>query len=299
MVALKELVDYTNKLLDVTSFSDYCPNGLQVEGGGQVQVLVSGVTASMALIEAAAAAGADALLVHHGCFWKGESPCVTGMKRRRLQALLDAGISLLAYHLPLDAHARLGNNTQLARVLGLQTEGHFGDDGGMQLAHYGRLSRPLDAAAFCEYLESSLGRSPQHIAGSTPQIERVGWCYRRGAVLPRGRGRSGTRRLYQRRDLRADRTRGARERESITSRPAIMPRSASAPARWANIWPGISRCNITSSISITRYEAIAAGVLTPPRAGRFKPAFPLTLAGTSTILYGPWNLPETIQNIPK
>ncbi|MGB5541303.1 MAG: Nif3-like dinuclear metal center hexameric protein [Gammaproteobacteria bacterium] len=176
MVALKELVDYTNKLLDVTSFGDYCPNGLQVEGDGQVQVLVSGVTASMALIEAAAAAGADALLVHHGWFWKSESPCVTGMKRQRLQALLDAGISLLAYHLPLDAHARFGNNTQLARVLGLETEGRFGDDGGMQLAHYGRLSRPLDAAAFCEYLESSLGRSPQHIAGSTPSIERVGWC---------------------------------------------------------------------------------------------------------------------------
>lgn len=176
MVALKELVDYTDKLLDVTSFGDYCPNGLQVEGAAQVKVLASGVTASLALVEAAIEAGADALLVHHGYFWKGEKACVTGMKRRRLQALLDADISLLAYHLPLDAHARFGNNAQLARVLGLETEGRFGDDGGLQLAHYGRLSRPLDAAAFCIYIESTLGRSPQHIAGSAPQIERVGWC---------------------------------------------------------------------------------------------------------------------------
>jgi dinuclear metal center YbgI/SA1388 family protein len=176
MVALKELVDYTNKLLDVNSFSDYCPNGLQVEGDAGVSVLASGVTASLALIEAAAEAGASALLVHHGYFWKGENACVTGMKRRRLQRLLDTGISLLAYHLPLDAHAELGNNAQLARVLGLATEGRFGNDGGMQLGHFGRLSRPLDAAAFCEYLESSLGRSPQHIGGAAPQIERVGWC---------------------------------------------------------------------------------------------------------------------------
>jgi len=176
MIALKELVDYTNKLLDVNSFSDYCPNGLQVEGVPEVKVLASGVTASLALVEAAAEAGADALLVHHGYFWKGENLCVTGMKRRRLQALFDAGISLLAYHLPLDAHPELGNNAQLARLLGLETAGRFGNDGGMQLAHYGRLSRPLDVASFYEYIESSLGRSPQHIAGPAPQIERIGWC---------------------------------------------------------------------------------------------------------------------------
>jgi dinuclear metal center YbgI/SA1388 family protein len=176
MAALKELVDYTNKLLDVASFADYCPNGLQVEGRAEVGLLVSGVTASLALIEAAAEAGADALLVHHGWFWKGEDVCVTGMKRRRMKVVLDSGLSLLAYHLPLDAHAEFGNNTQLARVLGVETAGRFGDDGGMQLAQHGCLSRPLDAAGFCEYLESSLGRSPQHIAGSAPQIERIGWC---------------------------------------------------------------------------------------------------------------------------
>ncbi len=177
MIALKELLDYTNKLLDVHSFADYCPNGLQVEGRPRVERLVSGVTASLALVEAATAAGADALLVHHGWFWKGENACVTGMKRRRLQALLDADISLLAYHLPLDAHAEFGNNTRLARILGLATQGHFGNDGGMLLGQYGELPRPLDAAAFCEHLEQTLGRAPQYIAGGEARaIRRVGWC---------------------------------------------------------------------------------------------------------------------------
>jgi len=176
MVTLQELVDYTNKELDIHSFRDYCPNGLQVEGRGTVNTLVSGVTASLALIEAAREAGADALLVHHGYFWKGEQAVVTGIKRARLKALLDADISLLAYHLPLDAHPQLGNNTQLGKLLGFAEQGCFGEDEGMQLARYGRLPRALDAAALCEHIEQTLGRSPQHIPGSAAAIERIGWC---------------------------------------------------------------------------------------------------------------------------
>ena len=176
MAALLELVAYTNKLLDVNGFADYCPNGLQVEGNAQVSVLVSGVTASMALIEAAQAEGADAILVHHGYFWKGENACITGMKRARLRRLLAQDTSLLAYHLPLDAHSELGNNTQLARILGIDYLGQFGNAGELQLAQYGQLPRPLDAAAFCEHIEQSLGRAPQHIPGSATEIKRVGWC---------------------------------------------------------------------------------------------------------------------------
>jgi dinuclear metal center YbgI/SA1388 family protein len=176
MAALLELVDYTNKLLDVNSFTDYCPNGLQVEGSAEVSVLVSGVTASMALIEAAQAEGADAILVHHGYFWKGENTCITGLKRKRLQRLLERDTSLLAYHLPLDAHSELGNNTQLARVLGIECLGHFGPAGDLQLAQYGQLPRPLDVAACCEHIEQSLGRAPQHIPGTAAEIQRVGWC---------------------------------------------------------------------------------------------------------------------------
>src|SRR5512147_2667459 len=125
MATLRELVDYTNTLLAIGRFQDYCPNGLQVEGRPEVGMLVSGVTASQDLIEAAIAMGADAVLVHHGYFWKGEDPCITGMKRRRLQRLLGTQTSLLAYHLPLDAHPELGNNAQLGRVLGLETRGTF------------------------------------------------------------------------------------------------------------------------------------------------------------------------------
>ncbi|MGB5261555.1 MAG: Nif3-like dinuclear metal center hexameric protein [Gammaproteobacteria bacterium] len=176
MVSLRELVEYTNGLLQSDSFSDYCPNGLQVEGCPQVRTIVTGVTASLALLKAAEAAGADAVVVHHGYFWKGEDACVTGMKRARLSQLLTTETSLLAWHLPLDAHAELGNNAQLARVLGLRWTGSFGEDGGMRLACEGDLAQPSTAEALCRHLEHCLGRTPQHIAGRAQTISRVGWC---------------------------------------------------------------------------------------------------------------------------
>jgi dinuclear metal center YbgI/SA1388 family protein len=176
MVTLKALVEYTDSLLAVENFSDYCPNGLQVEGRPEVHCLVSGVTASLELVEAAIAAEADAILVHHGYFWKGEDECVTGMKRQRLQRLLGTGTSLLAYHLPLDAHPQLGNNAQLARVLGFKRSGCFGNDGGLQLAQFGELSQPLDGLALAQHIEAQLGRAPLHITGRAAMIETVGWC---------------------------------------------------------------------------------------------------------------------------
>ena len=117
MTTLKALLEYTNDLLSIDQFRDYAPNGLQVEGRADVNTLVSGVTANQDLIEQAIAVKADAILVHHGYFWKGEDPCITGMKRRRLARLLATDTSLLAYHLPLDAHPELGNNAGLARAL--------------------------------------------------------------------------------------------------------------------------------------------------------------------------------------
>ena len=176
MVTLNELVSYTNELLNSAAFQDYCPNGLQVEGRAQVRKLVSGVTASQALVEAAVAAGADALLVHHGYFWKGEDPCVTGMKRRRLAGLLAADISLLAYHLPLDAHPELGNNAQLGALLGLSPEGWFGDGRGPAIACHASLPETVTGAAFAERIAAALGRAPQFIAGGSHLIQRVGWC---------------------------------------------------------------------------------------------------------------------------
>lgn len=176
MANLKELVAYTDALLGAAGFRDYCPNGLQVEGRPEVRRLVSGVTASMALIEAACEAGADALLVHHGYFWKGEDECITGMKQRRLRRLLGADISLLAYHLPLDAHIHLGNNTQLARVLEFEPEGSFGGEPDLQLGQYGHLPRGLDGAGLAAHIGERLGRVPLHIPGAAARIETVGWC---------------------------------------------------------------------------------------------------------------------------
>lgn len=176
MAALHELVDYCDALLDAARFQDYCPNGLQVEGHPSVRRLVSGVTASQALIEAAVERGADLLLVHHGFFWKGENPCLTGMKQRRLKALLGNDISLLAYHLPLDDHPELGNNAQLAARLGLVEETRFGGGRSPALACAGVLEDSCPAEQFGQRIAAALGREPQWIPGSAGQIRRIGWC---------------------------------------------------------------------------------------------------------------------------
>lgn len=176
MITRDELLSYTNTLLNSAAFQDYCPNGLQVEGRAQIRTLVSGVTASQALVDAAVAAGADALLVHHGYFWKGEDPCITGMKQRRLAALLAAEINLLAYHLPLDAHAELGNNAQLGALLGLSIEGWFGQAGGPAIACHTTLPEPLSGAALAQRIAAVLGREPHCISGGEHPIQRIGWC---------------------------------------------------------------------------------------------------------------------------
>src|SRR3981081_4363607 len=123
------LAKYLAQTLDITRFRDYCPNGLQVEGRFTIEKLVTGVTASVALIEAAMAAKADAILVHHGYFWRGEDARVVGPKPRRLKLLLEHDINLFAYHLPLDMHAEFGNNAQLAKRLGLTADARFGGGG--------------------------------------------------------------------------------------------------------------------------------------------------------------------------
>ena len=123
-LALTELTAYLDQCLEPQRFSDYCPNGLQVQGRAQVRKLASGVTASQQLLDAAIDWGADAVLVHHGYFWKGEPQPVTGMKRRRLGALLVNDVSLLAYHLPLDAHPRFGNNARLGELMGIPLTDH-------------------------------------------------------------------------------------------------------------------------------------------------------------------------------
>ncbi len=174
MVLLADLHHYCNEVLDIPSFEDYAPNGLQIEGRAEVDCLVVAVTASLETIEAAIAAGADALLVHHGYFWKGEPAPIVGMKQRRIARLLASGVSLLAYHLPLDAHAEFGNNAALAKVLGVEVDGVLA--GGNGLVMHGRLPRAMSGHELRAHIAERLDREPLHIAGHERSIRTIGWC---------------------------------------------------------------------------------------------------------------------------
>ncbi|WP_137984159.1 Nif3-like dinuclear metal center hexameric protein [Pseudomonas viridiflava] len=174
-VALRTLVEEADRYLNSARIQDYCPNGLQVEGRPQVMRIVSGVTASQALLDAAVDAQADLVLVHHGYFWKGENPCVVGMKQRRLKTLLKHDISLLAYHLPLDVHPEVGNNVQLARQLDITVEGPLDPENPRVVGLIGSLSEPMTARDFARRVQDALGREPLLIEGSQ-MIRRVGWC---------------------------------------------------------------------------------------------------------------------------
>lgn len=171
-----ELTRYLDQLLDSARFRDYCPNGLQVEGRSDVRLILAGVTASQALIDAAIARGADALLVHHGWFWRGEDGRVTGFRKARMQALLKHDINLIAYHLPLDGHAELGNNAQLARHLGWFVDGRFGEQ---DIGWHGHLPAPMPLAELVRTIATVLRRAPQVIVNageSDNTVSRIGWC---------------------------------------------------------------------------------------------------------------------------
>ncbi|QDX79966.1 Nif3-like dinuclear metal center hexameric protein [Denitratisoma sp. DHT3] len=169
----EELGAYLESLLEVARYKDYCPNGLQVEGRDEVRKLVCGVTASQDLLEAAAARGADAILVHHGWFWRGEDGRVTGIRRRRLGTLLAHDISLFGYHLPLDGHGELGNNAQLALRMGWTVDGRFADQ---DIAFLGRPAEPLAAADLAAALSRTLGRPAQLVGDGRRRVRRLAWC---------------------------------------------------------------------------------------------------------------------------
>lgn len=176
MVCLNDFLKYTHSLLCVDDYQDYCPNGLQVEGRGEVRKIVSGVTASQALIEAAIEIGADLLLVHHGFFWKGEDSRIVGMKQRRIRALLGNELSLAAYHLPLDGHSEFGNNAQLALQLGISSQDRFGPGPMGGIAMMGELPEALSAEALSDHIGNKLQREPLLIKGSEKSVKRLGWC---------------------------------------------------------------------------------------------------------------------------
>jgi dinuclear metal center YbgI/SA1388 family protein len=173
MPSLREIIDYCNTRLDIGAFDDYCPNGLQVEASETVGCIVTGVTASLALIEAARDAGADLLLVHHGYFWNGEPPPLTGMKGRRVRELFAADLSMAAYHLPLDAHPELGNNARLGELLGFAGAAAVTQGG---LLWGAELSQALEAEELQLRLRDLTGREPLFLSGGKHPVERVAWC---------------------------------------------------------------------------------------------------------------------------
>ena len=174
MIERQQLLTTLNALLQPERFKDYCPNGLQVEGRREIKKIVSGVTASLALIEAAVQARADAILVHHGLFWRGHDGRVTGWLRQRLGLLMQHDLNLFAYHLPLDAHPELGNNAQLGRVLGLQATQCFGEQ---DLGCMGSAPADLSTAqALASHIESTLKRPVTLVSPEKKAIKNIAWC---------------------------------------------------------------------------------------------------------------------------
>jgi dinuclear metal center YbgI/SA1388 family protein len=175
-VTREQLGEHLDTVLEPARFKDYCPNGLQVEGSGTIRRIVTGVTASQALLDEAVRRGADAIVVHHGYFWRGEDGCVTGIRRRRLATLLAHDINLFAYHLPLDAHPELGNNAVMGRALGWQVEGRFGEQ------DLGCIGRPNDrgdtqtADAITRRIAGVLGREPMVVGDPDRPVRRIAWC---------------------------------------------------------------------------------------------------------------------------
>ena len=168
------LVRAFDALLQPERFKDYGPNGLQVEGRDEIRTLISGVTASRALIEAAIATKADAIFVHHGLFWRGQDGRVTGWMKQRLALLLQHDINLLAYHLPLDAHPELGNNAQLGQVLGLRVASRFGEQ---DLGFLGEAVAPMPhARALADHISATLKRPVTLVGDEQRAIKNIAWC---------------------------------------------------------------------------------------------------------------------------
>ena len=176
MITRSECLAYLETILEPEKFQDYCPNGLQVAGRIHIDTLVTGVTASQALLDAALDLKADTILVHHGYFWRGEDPTVVGIKQRRLKQLLMNDINLITYHLPLDAHPVMGNNAQLANLLEIAVKGSIPNTGQPNIALYGNVEPLVMAVDFADKIYRALQRTPLLIEGHDRPIKSIGWC---------------------------------------------------------------------------------------------------------------------------
>ena len=170
-----EIAQFLDQLLNIEHIRDYCPNGLQVEGKNDIRLIISGVTASLALINEAVNARADAILVHHGFFWRDEDPRIIGAKYRRIKKLMDHNINLFAYHIPLDIHPTLGNNAQLAKLLNLQISQSLHED---HPGYIGTINDPLvkTIGDLAQLIELHLKRKPLLIGDPNQPLKKIGWC---------------------------------------------------------------------------------------------------------------------------
>jgi len=175
---LIELSEYLQQCLQPERFEDYCPNGLQVEGRPRVTRLATGVTACQRFLDEAIYWGADAVLVHHGYFWRGEAPQIVGMKRRRLAALLANDVSLFAYHLPLDAHPQLGNNACLGRLMGFEpaSQEPLQPQSSSGVGNVGNLPQAVPVGYLVDKLTQITGRKPLHVGEPDALVRSVAWC---------------------------------------------------------------------------------------------------------------------------
>lgn len=176
MADLFDIIQWCDQTLNSLEFKDYAPNGLQVEGKQQVKKILCAVTASQSAIDAAIAQNADLLLVHHGYFWKGEPYPITGMRGKRIKALIQNDISLVGYHLPLDSHPTLGNNASIADLLELDQIEALDLNERHPIGNIGYLKQPMTPEAFKTYVSERLAFDAVHLAASKSMIHKVGYC---------------------------------------------------------------------------------------------------------------------------
>lgn len=176
MITRNELSVYLHDFLSCGLYNDYAPNGIQVEGKDKIQRICTAVTASDDVISQAVAWQADALLVHHGYFWRGEDPVITGIKRQRISKLLNNNLTLFAYHLPLDCHLELGNNACLANLLLVDSVQMHKAGKTENLLWSGKLTKPMSGQELSAFLENALGRKPLYIAANDKMIRSIAWC---------------------------------------------------------------------------------------------------------------------------
>ncbi|WP_180007670.1 MULTISPECIES: Nif3-like dinuclear metal center hexameric protein [unclassified Acinetobacter] len=176
MAQLSEIIQWCDSTLKAHEFKDYAPNGLQIEGSAEVHKILCAVTASQTAIEAAIAAKADLLLVHHGYFWKGEAYPITGMRGKRIKSLIKKDISLVGYHLPLDSHPTLGNNAAIADLLELENIEALDPTERNPIGNVGYLKQAMTPAAFKEFVSERLGFDAIHLPADKPSIQKIGFC---------------------------------------------------------------------------------------------------------------------------